>query len=207
MAKNEKNYYYETFSKCISYACEAADLLQSCIEDFDAKNLKVKLDEMHRIEHTADGVKHEMMERLMKEFLPPIEREDIVELSHAIDDVVDCVEDVLQGMYMYNITSFRPEVKAFASVISRSCKAMSQMGNELYNFKKSALLKEKIVEINALEEEADSLYTEAIHRLYIEEKEPVYILSWTTMYNCLEKCCDSCEDVADMVEQIVMKNS
>jgi len=207
MAKKENNYYYETFSKCISYACEAAELLQGCVDSYDASNLKVQADKMHRIEHTADGVKHEMMERLMKEFLPPIEREDIVELSHAIDDVADCAEDILQAMYMYNITALRPEVKEFASIISRSCKAMMEMGKELHNFRKSALLKEKIIEINALEEEADRLYMEAIHRLYTEEKDAVYILSWTTMYNCLEKCCDSCEDVADMVEQIVMKNS
>lgn len=207
MAKKENNYYFDTFSKCISYASEAAELLQSCVDNYDASNLKVQADKMHRIEHTADGVKHEMMERLMKEFLPPIEREDIVSLSHAIDDVVDTVEDVLQAMYMYNITSFRSEVKEFTSIISRSCKAMTEMGNELHNFRKSALLKEKIIEINALEEEADRLYTEAIHRLYTEEKDSVYILSWTTMYNCLEKCCDSCEDVADMAEQIIMKNS
>lgn len=207
MAKKENNYYYDTFSKCISYACEAAELLQNCIDNYQASDIKVELDKMHRIEHTADGVKHEMMEHLMKEFLPPIEREDIVELSHAIDDVIDAVEDVLRGMYMYNITEFRTEVKEFASVIFRSCKAMQEMGNELHNFRKSALLKEKIVEINALEEEADRLYIEAIRRLYIEEKDSVYILSWTTMYNCLEKCCDSCEEVADMVEQIVMKNS
>lgn len=207
MAKKESNYYYDTFSKCISYACEAAELLQKCVENYDATNLKVELDKMHRIEHTADGVKHEMMEKLMKEFLPPIEREDIVELSHAIDDVIDSAEDILRGMYMYNVTTFRSEVKEFANIIFRSCQAMSEMGKELSNFRKSALLKEKIVEINALEEEADRLHTEAIRRLYTEEKDAVYILAWTTMYNGLEKCCDSCEEVADLVEQIVMKNS
>lgn len=207
MAKKVNNYYYDTFTKCISYACEAAELLQNCVDNYDAANLKEELDKMHRIEHTADNVKHKMMERLMKEFLPPIEREDVVELSHAIDDVIDTVEDVLRGMYMYNITSFRTEVGAFVSVICRSCKAMQEMSGELHNFHKSTLLKDKIIEINALEEEADSLYTEAIHCLYVEERDPIYIFSWTTMYNILEKCCDKCEKVADMVEQIIMKNS
>lgn len=207
MAKKTNNYYYDTFAKCISYACEAAELLQSWIENGDTSDIKVELDKMHKIEHTADEVKHEMMEQLMKEFLPPIEREDIVELSHAIDDVVDAVEDILLGIYMYNITAFRAEVKEFTDIISRSCKAMQEMGNEFYDFRKSTILKDKIVELNALEEEADRLYTEAIHRLYIEEKDSLYILVWTTMYKCLEKCCDSCEEVADMVEQIVMKNS
>ena len=81
------------------------------------------------------------------------------------------------------------------------------MINELHNFRKSTLLKEKVIEINAMEEEADRLFNEGLHLLYTKEKDPVYIIAWTTMYKCLEKCCDSCEDVADMVEQIVMKNS
>ena len=74
-------------------------------------------------------------------------------------------------------------------------------------FRKSTLLQEKIIEINGLEEEGDRLYTEAMHHLYTAEKDPLTILSWTTMYDRLEKCCDCCEDVADMVEQIIMKNS
>ena len=80
MAKKEGNYYFEEFAKGISYANDAAALLQNIFENFDAANSRTLLDEMHAIEHTADGVKHEMMERLVKEFLPPIEREDIVEL-------------------------------------------------------------------------------------------------------------------------------
>ena len=207
MAKKENNYYFDAFAKGIFYANDAAALLQNCFENFDAAGLKAQLDKMHKIEHAADGVKHEMMERLMKEFLPPIEREDIVELSHTIDDVTDAVEDVLLGMYMYNITTFRPEVKEFTRLISRCCAALKDMAQELHTFRKSTLLKEKIVEVNGLEEEGDRLYTEAMHRLYTEEKDAVSILSWTTMYDRLEKCCDSCEHVADMVEQVIMKNS
>lgn len=207
MAKKENNYYFDAFAKGIYYANDAAALLQNCFDNFDASGLKEKLDEMHQIEHTADGVKHEMMERLMKEFLPPIEREDIVELAHIIDDVTDSVEDVLLGMYMYNITTFRPEVKEFAGIISRSCEALKEMAAQLHNFRKSTVLKGKIVEINGMEEEGDRLYIEAMHRLYAEEKDPVAILAWTTMFDRLEKCCDACEDVADMVEQVIMKNS
>jgi len=81
------------------------------------------------------------------------------------------------------------------------------MSQELYNFRKSTLIKEKVVEVNGLEEEGDRLYTEAMRRLYTDEKDPVAILVWTTMYDRLEKCCDSCEHVADMVEQVIMKNS
>ncbi len=207
MAKKENNYYFDSFEKGIAFACEAAKLLQDCFEKYDAANVQAHLDDMHSIEHTADSVKHETMEKLMKEFLPPIEREDIVEMSHIIDDVTDSIEDVFRGMYMYNISSLRPEVKGFADIISRCCAALSEVARELHNFRKSSLLRPKLIEINSLEEEGDRLYTEAMRRLYTEETDPVTILSWTTMYDLMEKCCDCCEDAAEMAEQIVMKNS
>ena len=81
------------------------------------------------------------------------------------------------------------------------------MAHELSNFHKSTLLKEKIVEINGLEEEGDRLYTEAMRCLYTEETDAVAILAWTTMYDRLEKCCDNCEDVADLISRIILKNS
>lgn len=207
MAKKENNYYFDVFAKGIYYANDAASLLKDYFDNFNGECTKAQLDDMHKIEHAADGVKHEMMERLMKEFLPPIEREDIVELSHTIDEVTDCVEDVLLGMYMYNITTLRPEVKDFANLIARCCAALKDMASELPNFRKSTLIKEKVVEVNGLEEEGDRLYTAAMRRLYSEEKDAVEILVWTTMYDRLEKCCDCCEHVADTVEQVVMKNS
>ena len=207
MAKKENNYYFDTFVKGLYFANDAAALLKNCFENFDASKVKTQLEELHKIEHSADGVKHEMMERLMKEFLPPIEREDIVELSHTIDDVTDSIEDVWLGIYMYNITVCRPEVKEFTDLISQLCEALKEIAQEMHNFRKSTSLKGKIVEVNRLEEEGDRLYTEAMRRLYTEEKDAVAILAWTTIFDRLEKCCDGCEHVADMFEQVVMKNS
>ncbi len=207
MAKKENNYYFEMFEKGISYADNAAALLKECFVNYNAANVQAHLDDMHKIEHTADGVKHELTERLVKEFLPPIEREDIIELSRVIDDVTDSIEDVLRGMYMYNIQELRPEVKQFTEVIARCCHALIAAAKEFHNFRKSNILREKIIQVNAFEEEGDRLYVEAMRRLYTEEKDAVAILSWTTMYDRLEKCCDCCEDVADAMEQVIMKNS
>lgn len=207
MAKKENNYYFDTFAKGIFCANDAAILLKNSLDNFSTLNLKKRLDEMHEIEHAGDKIKHEMMEQLMKEFLPPIEREDIVELSRIIDDLTDAIEDVLLGMYMFHITTFRSEVMQFTDLILRCCEALKEMARELHNFRKSNILQQKIIEINALEEEGDKLYTEAMRHLYTAEKDPLTIISWTTMYDRLEKCCDCCEDVADMVEQVIMKNN
>lgn len=199
--------YFDMFTQGVSYACDAAALLQSCFNAYDADKVYDRIGEMHQIEHTADGVKHTMMKQLVKEFLPPIEREDIMELSNTIDDVTDSIEDVLLRLYMFNITSLRPDVLQFADVISRCCAALKDMTLELPNFRKPAQLRERIIDINHLEEEGDRLYTEAMRRLYTEERDPVAVIAWTTMYDRLERCCDRCEDVANAVEQVVMKNN
>lgn len=207
MAKKDGNYYFDAFAKGIAYANDAAALLQNIFENFDSSNIKAQLDEMHKIEHAADGIKHEMMERLVKEFLPPIEREDIVELAHTIDEVTDLIEDVLLRIYMYNITELRPDVMEFTKLITGCCADLKEMSLELPNYRKSTSLATKIREINSWEEEGDHLYVDATRRLYSEEKDPVAILAWTNIYDRLEKCCDGCEKVADTVELIVLKNS
>ncbi len=207
MAKKENNYYFDAFERGIAFANQAAKLLMECFVNYDPANVQAHLDDMHTIEHTADGVKHEMMEKLMKEFLPPIEREDIVELSLIIDDATDSIEDVLRGMYMYNVNALRPEVQAFTDLIVRCCQALAEAAAEFHNFRKSETLQAKIIEVNALEEEGDRIYVEAMRKLYTEEHDPVAIIAWTTMYDRLEKCCDCCEDIADIMEQVVMKNS
>ena len=207
MAKKETNYYFDVFATGLSYAHEAAVLLQTIAEHFDASDIKAKLKEMHTIEHTADGLKHAMTERLVKEFLPPLEREDIVELAHAIDEVTDLIEDVLLRIYMYNVTSLRPDVVAFVTLITRCCTDLKEMALELPNYRKSTLLRTKIKEVNALEEEGDRLYVEATHRLFAEQQNPILTHAWANIYDRLEKCCDSCEKVVETVELILLKNS
>ncbi len=206
MAKKNNNYYFDMFAQGVSYACEAAALLGVCFDNYEPDGLRERIDAMHAVEHAADEAKHEMMERLLKEFLPPIEREDIMELAHTIDDVTDAIEDVLLRMYMFNIRELRQEARDFTSVIVSCCNALKEMVAELPNFRKSATLRERIVAINHLEEEGDRLYTLAMRRLYTEEKDGVAVTAWTAMFDRLEKCCDCCEHVADVVERVVMKN-
>ena len=198
------------FDACIQwveFGGQAAGLLRDCFAQEDPEQLPQRMEEMHRIEHAADEMKHGMMQSLLREFLPPIEREDIMELANTIDDVTDSIEDVLLRLYMFNITRLRPDVQAFAEVIVRLCAALKQMAGEMHNFRRSTQIRELVIEINHLEEEGDRLYSKAVRQLYAGQEDPVAVMAWTTLYDHLEKCCDRCEDVADVAERVIMKNT
>lgn len=207
MSQKKENYYFTMLSANVECSCEAAELLWESLNEYEYTSLPEKIRAIHEVDHRGDQGKHLLMEKLMKEFLPPIEREDIMALTNIIDDVTDELDEVLRNLYMYNVRWLRPEALEFSSLIRKCCAAMQGMLADFRNFRRSSTLKEKIITLNRLEEEGDQLYTRAVHRLYTEEKDPVQILVWTTIYNCLEECCDCCEHVADSVEMAIMKNT
>ena len=207
MSKKSDSYYFQNFIECVECGCQAAKMLEDNLNHFDTGLLQDKLDELHRIEHDADKKKHEMMAVLVKAFITPIEREDIILLSQSIDEVTDKIEDVLIRIYINNVQQIRPEALAFIKVIIRCCEALKEVMEEFADFRKSKTLHGLINEINALEEEGDRLFIESMRRLHAEVTDPIEIIAWREIYVYLEKCCDACEHVADVVESVIMKNT
>ncbi len=206
--KNRKNFnYFDAFTDLAECSLRASEMLSDVIHNFRLDILGDKVKEMHEIEHNADSQRHEIMNRLVKEFLPPIEREDIISLADNIDDVVDSIEDVLIGIDMYNVKVIRPEIIKFTEIINDCCKSMNAALTEFRHFKRSHTLHPAIVEVNRLEEVADTLYINGVKDLYRNTKDPVELMVWTEIYLLLEKCCDNCETVANDIENIVLKNS
>lgn len=204
--KNTYN-YFDAFAGLSKYSSKLAVELHETLSKFDPKTITEKVKAAHTIEHNADLAKHEIMNRLVKEFLPPIEREDITSLTQEIDDVTDSVEDVLIYIDMFNIQSIRPEILKFTDLLVTCTKAMDEALEEFKSFKNSKKLREKIIEINRLEELGDALYVDFMRNLYHTSKDPIELMTWTEVLHRLEKCADNCEDVANIIESIVMKNS
>lgn len=199
--------YFDNFILLEDYSIQATKSLQSTLENFDPNTIKEKMKQVHVIEHTADIEKHKLMKRLMKEFLPPIEREDIIELTNSIDDLTDAIEDVVIRLYMYHVQTIPPEAKKFVSVILECVEALRNTLIEFKNYKKSKTLEDWILEVNRLEEIGDQVYTNAMHDLFLNEKDPKVMLAWMETYERLEKCCDRCEDVSSIVSSAALKNS
>ena len=206
MKKREYD-YFDVFVRGVEYSCQAAQLLQESLKEFDPDQLQTTIKDMHVIEHAADMAKHEVLSQLAHAFMTPIEREDILQLVQEIDDVTDGIEDVLLRIYMYNILSLRPEAVEFSTLILQCCEAMKTAMTEFRNFRKSSSLHDSIVEINRLEEEGDALYTRAVRKLFLTSRDPIELTIWREMFDRMEKCCDACEHVANVIESVVMKNS
>ena len=207
MSKKSDSYYFQNFVECVECSCQAAAMLEENLENFDPLKLEERLNSLHEIEHRADKKKHEMMAALVKEFITPIEREDIMALSQTIDDVTDKIEDVLLRVYINNVQSIRPEAIQFVKVIIRCCSELKVVMEEFKEFKKSKDLHKSLIEINTLEEEGDRLFIASMRKLHTEVKDPMEVIAWREIYRYLEKCCDACEHVADVVESVIMKNT
>ena len=207
MAKKQDSFYFDNFIACAEDSCRAAEMLKGTLEDFRTEGLQERLDRLHEIEHSADMKKHDVLDHLAKEFLPPIEREDIIALSQNIDNVTDKVEDILLRVYMNNVSSIEGDALAMMDVVVQCCEAVRELLREFADFRRSKNLKKVVIRINDLEEAADKLFMTSMRKLYTESKDPIHIIAWREIYIYLERCADACEHVADVVESVVMKNS
>ena len=208
MKKQRSNEYFEGFVSGMESACKAAEYLENLVEHFDSEKLAEQIDEIHAIEHAADINKHKLMQKLAKEFITPIEREDIILLLQQIDNVTDFIEDVVRKMFMYNTKAMRTEALEFAAIIKLCCYESRDALKELPGFQKNSVrLEQAIVKVNDYEEQGDRLYCAAMRRLYCENAEAQDRITWTKLFDWMEACCDACEDVMESVELVVMKNS
>lgn len=206
--QGKKGYdYFDYFAKCAEHAKKAANYLHESLSNFNIESFPHKVEEMHAIENSADSLKHQMMMALAREFLPPIEREDIVNLSHELDDVVDALDEIMQRIHMYNIRAIRPETLEFTALIIRCCDALLEAAQEFRNFKRSKTLADKLVEVNNLEAEGDALHSKYTRKLFLEQNSELDILVWMNLFEGLENCFDKCERATDLMEGVILKNS
>ena len=200
-------FYFDNFVESAHVSCEASKMLKNVLSNFDVATLAESRVALHEIEHKGDSKRHEMTAVIVRAFITPIEREDILKLSQYIDDVTDSIEDILIRIYINNVTQIRPDSLEFMDIVIKCCEAMEEMLKEFHNFKKSKKLNELIIEINRLEEVGDDLYVACMRNLHTTSTDPLEIIAWREIYEFFEKCCDTCENVADIIESIVIANS
>lgn len=207
MSKKQDAFYFDNFIVCAELSSKAAHQLKKALTDFNPEKISEKFEALHEIERKADEERHVLTDKVAKAFITPIEREDIVTLSHYIDEVTDKIEEVLIRIYVNNIQAMRPEALEMLDTVIRCCDEMMNLMKEFSDFRHSNKLRPTIININSLEEDADKMYISNLRKLHTEEKDVLQIIAWREIYDYMEKCADACEHVADTVGSIVMTNS
>lgn len=206
MAK-KNNDYFELIKKQTFYCVEASNLLQEILCKFNADSINAYRIQMHEIEHTADDVHHDILNKLSIEFITPIDQEDILRLVQIIDDITDALDEVIMNIYMYHINVIPVRTAELSKVVNRCVKSLDEAAGELRNFKKPEKLHALLIKVNDIEIEADRIYTDAIYELFGSDVNGKTLVGAKAVYEGLEHCCDLCEHAADVIEQVIMKNT
>lgn len=206
MAK-KSNDYFVLVKEQTSYCVEASNLLEEILCKFNAESINAYRAQMHEIEHTADGIRHDILNKLSTEFITPIDQEDILRLVQIIDDITDALDEVIMDVYTYHIDVIPPRTAELSRVVNRCVKGLDAAAGELKNFKKPEKLRELLIKVNDIETEADEIYTEALHQLFGSDVDAKTLMGARAVYDSLESCCDLCEHAADIIEQVVIKNT
>ena len=207
MKKKEEYNYFNEYVKNSKYIVESAEILKETVSNYSQEVLQENITKVHKLENDADKTLHNMRNYLIKDFLPPIDREDIVLIGHRLDDIEDYIDEILINFNILNISKVREDALEFTEVLIECANSVKDALENFENFKKAEVVKEKSIAINVLEEKADRLFEKAMKKLYREEIDPLEIIKWTTIYTCMENTTDACERIADSLEDVVMKNS
>ena len=197
--------FNELFEKQIGYAVEAASCLRKIAESGTVD--ENTFNKVKTLEHQCDEITHEIMGQLNKTFITPFDREDIHALAKELDDIVDTINTLVNRLKVFKITGVDKTLVEFASVIEDSVHAVVQAIKGLRDMRHVQSVREACVEINRLENVGDAMRDRVHGELFDNEKDPITIIKWKEIYQEAETILDICEDVAHIVETILMKQA
>jgi uncharacterized protein len=195
--------FYHLFLKQVEIIAEAARLLLDGVRAGDSR-MAACAGEINVLEHRGDEIIHEIFTRLNQTFITPLDPEDIHNLSSALDNVMDGIEDTAHRLVSYRIDPVPANMVALAEIVASCAQALRRAFEAL---SKNGTLMEHSIEINRLENDADLIGRAAVVDLFNKEKDPITLIKLKEVYEFFEDTIDSCEDVADVLQNVTVKNS
>jgi uncharacterized protein len=198
----KRNVFFAQFTQHAENALEAAKALETLLTDFTDVERKVR--DIHAIEHYGDKLNHEIVRHLNETFVTPLDREDIVGLGTKIDDITDVCYDVSELVQLFKVKRVRPAAIRQAKVLVTAAREVLVMLHSLEGLKG---LESHWIKIHTLENEGDQIWREAVGELFAGTDDAIEIVKWKDIHSLVEVAIDRCEDVANIVETIVVKHS
>ncbi len=197
--------FFELFEKQISHAVEAACFFKEVVARGQIS--EDALSRMAAIEHQGDEVAHTIIDQLNKTFITPFDREDIHALAKEVDDITDMLNNITGRLKVYNIATANDNLVEFSVVIEQSVRAVARAIGGLRNIKNANAIFEACVEVNRLENVGDAMRDRALSELFATASDPISVIKWKDIYMEAETVLDVCEDVAHVVDSIMVKQA
>ena len=205
--KKKTNYFFDQFAILSQFCIQSIDALIQGFQPTDAIDVEKLKNSVHAIEHSADEKKREIEERLGKEFMTPIDREDIFLLLDSIDDLTDAIDDVSYKMYVHNQTFIPAEGNDILELAKGGVYAISEVLSHLHEVTKKEVMDPLIRKVQEYEEEADHIYEKRVHDIYLNSLDRTKEGMVTeNFYSSFEYITDKCRDIAKEVSIIMYKN-
>ena len=195
--------FFELFSKSADLSVKAAEEFRIMLNHLPQSEHHSKL--IKDIEHQADKVTHQTVELLHTTFITPLDRDDIYKLITEMDDIIDYIDSAAERIFLYQIQSVTPETIALADVCVQSVETLRKAVQSLDNLKHPDEIVKNCVEVNRLENEADHVLRAGMAKLFKEEPDIRQLIKFKEIYELLETVTDRCEDVANIIEGIVLE--
>ena len=202
--KKELN-YFDVLILASSYSLQTAVKLNDLMNNYVDVTRKAR--EIHDLEHAGDSEVHKMYDALHTAFITPIDREDLFGLIKSVDDITDLIEDASNRFDMFAISAVRPEAIEIGAKIEMATKLVHELMTEFKSHKRSKRTIQLVKDINTVEEEGDRLYRESVRKLFTTDVPVLDIIKWKDIYDDMENVLDACEDVANIIEGVLMKNA
>jgi uncharacterized protein len=195
--------FFTSFLEQVRLIAEASKLLRDAVKEGNSHLARTAV-HIQQLEQEGDEIIHDIFTRLNQTFITPLDPEDIHSISSRLDDVLDGIEDAAYRMVAYRLEPIPPTVIELCEVVHDSAKSLQKAFEKL---NKDEKLLDECIEVNRLEDYADLLVRRAVAELFQKEKDPIALIKQKEIYEFLEETTDRCEDVADVLQNVVVKNS
>jgi hypothetical protein len=197
--------FFGLFERHAALTVEGAKEMQRLVHD--GQGIRTRAARIKEIEHETDAITHACVERLHKTFITPFDRDDIHRLITRMDDVMDYIDSAAIAVMLYELTEMTAPARQLADVLVRSTESVAVAVSGLKNVKQSKAILDACIEVNRLENEGDEILRSALADLFREATDPLLVLKWKEVYEALENATDRCEDVANVIEGVVLEHA
>lgn len=197
--------FFDQFDKLAAAAVEGSAIFVDMIEHYG--DAPAKIQRLREVEHRGDEITHHTIEMLHKTFVTPMDRDQIHRLTARLDDILDLLDCAARRMLLYDVQEPTPELGEMAKVLYHSTLEIQKAVRALRNLKNAEEIHRSCIEINKLENDGDALRDAVVARLFKDQKDAIEILKWKEIYEDVETAIDRCEDVANVIEGVVLENA